>query len=366
MFTARHEEDLKLSEQATEWLLALEDDDPQVQAQFRQWLFSSARHIEEFLLVSAVYRRLDGIDRSGRIDIQRLIAEASSNVIPLSELRPVPQAPASLTRATATDTPNVGVRRTWVMVVTAVSVALMALGAWRIGTGWQRYVTPSGEQRIVQLEDGSLLTLNSRSEVAVRFSEAAREVHLLVGNAKFKVAHDTKRPFRVYAGDSTIQAVGTEFNVFRRAQETRVAVLEGRVRISRQTEEASAGGIERPAQHDADTVAPVTAPALATAGTQAQLKAGEEARIDADGEITRSPLGKRRLVFNNERLEDVAETFNFYNPQLHIRVQDPIAAERRLTGTFNADTPQSLIQILSAESSLAVEQSGVDLVIRAR
>lgn len=364
MFTSNPEDDLKLSEQAAEWLFALEDNDPEVQARFRTWLYSSARHIEEFLLVSALYRKLDGIDRAGRIDIQRLIAEASSNVIPLSEVRSVPETPASPASPVSAATPQSGARRKWAMAMGAIGVVLLAIGIWRMGNGWQHYATPSGEQHILQLRDGSLLTLNTRSKVSVRFSDAAREVRLLVGNAAFKVARDTTRPFRVYAGDNVITAVGTEFNVLRRAEETRVAVLEGRVRISRQNDEPSPRELAPPAPGEPGTALPMPAPT--SGSTHAQLQAGEEARIDASGEITRAPLGKRRLVFNDARLEDVAETFNFYNPHLHFRVQDPVAAERRLTGTFNADAPQALLHVLSAEPSLIIEEKGSDLVIRAR
>jgi transmembrane sensor len=49
------------------------------------------------------------------------------------------------------------------------------------------------------------------------------------GEALFKVAKDSARPFKVRAGDATIIAVGTEFNVERDSDRAVVSVTEGRV-----------------------------------------------------------------------------------------------------------------------------------------
>ena len=76
------------------------------------------------------------------------------------------------------------------------------------------------------------MSLNTHSRVAVRLGAHAREVRLLRGEALFHVAHDPSRPFLVSTDDAVVQAVGTQFDVYRRDDGTVVAVLEGRVNVT--------------------------------------------------------------------------------------------------------------------------------------
>ncbi|WP_447414957.1 FecR family protein, partial [Clostridium perfringens] len=58
-----------------------------------------------------------------------------------------------------------------------------------------------------------------------------RFVRMLKGEAHFDVAHNPARPFIVKAGDSTLRAVGTAFNVRLRPELTELTVIEGRVAV---------------------------------------------------------------------------------------------------------------------------------------
>ena len=48
-------------------------------------------------------------------------------------------------------------------------------------SSWQLYATAVGEQRVVPLGDGSVVTLNTSSKISVRFSRNRRKVELLEG-----------------------------------------------------------------------------------------------------------------------------------------------------------------------------------------
>jgi transmembrane sensor len=101
--------------------------------------------------------------------------------------------------------------------------------------------TPSDPVRIIEtagiqtrtetLPDGSRVTLNANSRVAVAFTRRIRALTLLSGEAHFEVAKDVQRPFRVRAGQTEVVAVGTVFDVDKQADETKVTLLEGRVDI---------------------------------------------------------------------------------------------------------------------------------------
>jgi len=80
----------------------------------------------------------------------------------------------------------------------------------------------------------------------VDFSQAARNVHLIRGEALFVVERDSARPFTVTAGDTTVRALGTQFNVRRRAEGADVAVVEGAVQVTREKRTGETGSRERP------------------------------------------------------------------------------------------------------------------------
>src|SRR5262245_22366339 len=101
------EADMRIAEQAAEWLVRLEDDDSaECRTAFFDWLKQSAWHVREFLFVSEEWRALDGMDAAKRIDVRRLIGEAQRNVVALST-EATPRTEPSLARETgrAADAP---------------------------------------------------------------------------------------------------------------------------------------------------------------------------------------------------------------------------------------------------------------------
>ena len=122
--------------------------------------------------------------------------------------------------------------RTWAAVLAtgAVAVACLAFGGtWLLSRGV--YATEIGEQRLVHLEDGSMVQLDTDSRVRVRLHRDRREVALLSGQALFTVSHDAARPFRVVAGETEVTALGTIFDVRRLAAGERVTLVQGAVDV---------------------------------------------------------------------------------------------------------------------------------------
>lgn len=94
------------------------------------------------------------------------------------------------------------------------------------------YRTAHGERSTIRLEDGSVVTLDTDSEVRVQEMAAERAVELVRGRAHFVVAKDKTRPFSVAAGDKRVAALGTAFDVrLDDRDEVIVTLVEGRVRI---------------------------------------------------------------------------------------------------------------------------------------
>lgn len=91
--------------------------------------------------------------------------------------------------------------------------------------------TATGEQRSVQLPDGSGVTLNTRTAIATEFLGQTRRIKLLAGEAFFRVSPDPQKPFLVESHNMVARALGTAFLVKEEGDGLQVAVIEGSVDV---------------------------------------------------------------------------------------------------------------------------------------
>jgi transmembrane sensor len=321
--------------QAAQWLTELEDAGARQRAACLAWLKASPEHTREFLLVSAIWEGLNGVDAARRMDVDGLLQEATAKVVSLG------QGEGALAEES-------NGRKWWWGAGIAAGMAVAALGAW-----WavslddaRTYATAVGEQRTVKLPDGSMVELNTQSRIAVNFDAASRSIRLLEGEALFTVAREAARPFRVGSEGAMIEALGTRFNVYRMAQATTVSVIEGAVRVSVRRE----------------------------GGEGTKVLAGEQVRVAVDGALARAATPdvdkavawrNRQLIFRGDTLETVAAQVNRYNNAVRIAIEGE-ARRRRMIGVFAADDPESLVQFLEKEGDLSVERRGAQILIRER
>jgi transmembrane sensor len=101
------------------------------------------------------------------------------------------------------------------------------------------YATEIGEQRDVVLEDGTVVRLDTDSEISVSMNDERRLVRLRRGRAHFTVAEDVTRPFQVIADDQLVTASHGEFDVSRDGVLVSVLLQAGPVQVA--SENASAG-----------------------------------------------------------------------------------------------------------------------------
>lgn len=96
---------------------------------------------------------------------------------------------------------------------------------------------PVGGEYSLVLSDGSKVWLNaaSRLKFPVKFTGNSREVEVS-GEAYFEIAKDQSKPFRVRFNNSTVEVLGTHFNVsaYDNDQVQAVTLLEGSVKVLNQ------------------------------------------------------------------------------------------------------------------------------------
>ncbi len=111
------------------------------------------------------------------------------------------------------------------------------------------YTTDASQKRTVILPDGSLVTLNSNSEISYREEKNGREVELS-GEAYFDVKHDAGRPFFVAAREVRVKVLGTSFNVKAYDSDDNISttLLKGKVLLQAQAGDQASVELE-PNQH---------------------------------------------------------------------------------------------------------------------
>jgi transmembrane sensor len=128
-------------------------------------------------------------------------------------------------------------RRLLPFAAVAASVALVALSVSLLTR--ERGLSVPGQQvaaaqtnRAATLPDGSRVILSAQTSLNVDFNGSRRNLDLSAGEAYFKVQHDRRHPFVVHAGDVSVTAIGTAFDIRRESNRVTVTVEEGTVEIA--------------------------------------------------------------------------------------------------------------------------------------
>ena len=351
--------------QAADWAVRLDGDkiSTRDKRSCTNWLLESPTHIHEFLMACAILKACSKIDQQNRISIEDLLKENCSEVIPLPE-RISDRDAAVESSSYRKRWMHFGLVATVTLFILVGVVFSLAPGAW-LGSKNKPtlYSTEFGEQRTVTLEDGSVILLNTLTSVETEFSAHHREIHLKQGEAIFRVAKDSERPFTVFIDGMIVHAIGTEFNIYRNDNKTTVSVLHGKVSVrlngnSKDGRESTPiiPDVLGPTTELPDTSLDNSEHLLLVDGQQAVLhKTGLlEANQNADLEKALSWQFKT-LILRSDTLANVAQELNRYNRR-QIVIEDVQLASLSISGVFKVDDPDSLVEFL-VQTGMAVAKS---------
>jgi transmembrane sensor len=234
----------------------------------------------------------------------------------------------------------------------AASIALLLTGYGLYAQyAFTTYATTTGERRIVQLDDGSRLSLDADTEIKVRYSGDRRELRLERGRAKFDVAKDSLRPFTVLASNRIVVATGTAFSVELINRKVEVILYEGRVAV--------VDGRYRP------TIAAPTGAKPAHAQREVQLLPGMELLAGSMGNerVSQTDAGRTLtweaglLTFEDEPLQMAVERVNRYS-DVKLAVGDAEAAGLRVNGVYPAGDIQAFVEGVTGVLPVQTELRG--------
>jgi transmembrane sensor len=326
MSVSAPEQGSSAKQEAADWYARLRSDSVSEveEARFRAWMSGDPARRREFDELTELWDRLSGVAQSPEV---------------LAELNPT---------STATGASRVSRRAVvgWALAAGVAGVA--AFASWQHFAP-ETYSTGLGELSTVSLSDGSVITLNTLSQVNVRFSGGERRVEVVQGQANFDVAKDRSRPFIVIAGVGEVRALGTSFDVYRRTNDVVVTLIEGGVAV---------------------------VPEAATdARSQVSLRPGDQVVYDRQyGEPGRSlqrttvdlnrvtAWRSRKLDFTDTPLIEAIAEANRYSRQ-KIELRAPALEQATLSGVFDAGQNEAVADGLRAYFGLHIERAGDELIV---
>lgn len=243
----------------------------------------------------------------------------------------------------------------WIAAV-AASLLLMVVSTILIfqdGPTATTYATEIGGLKTVMLKDGSIITLNTDTQISVALSSSERRILLKHGEAYFDVAKNKTRPFIVVVGKDVVRAVGTAFNIKRRAEVTKVTVMEGIVEVKTK---ASSNASDN--QADSNMIVP--------------LNVGGDLTLNSDGihqtqlqpsEIERTASWRTGMIhFDGEKLESIVKELQYYATKEIIFANDEVR-NIIVGGSFDTTNVSSFLKGLELAFPIRVIERDMVIVL---
>lgn len=310
-----HQTLAEIEETAARWIIKRDSEHwtGADQVELERWLDTSVSHRDSFVHLQAAW---DNVGLLKRRDVKRALGE---------------WLPATARRSRRWELSQV---KDMAIAASLLLGVALAVGAYL--RGGEDYSTPVGGHLTVPI-DGSVITLNTDTELRVRFSKSKRYVRLIRGEAFFQVNADPERPFTVQVGDEQIVVLGTEFSVWDKPGALHVAVVSGSVRVAGSSSTLSWIGSRVGVGHGAvdEGAAAQTDANVVTAGMVAEVdEAGTRVSLKPVEGIERDLAWRQGLIeFNRASLPEAIAELNRYHTQKMV-IADSSLATITLGGVF--------------------------------
>lgn len=330
-----------IGSEASQWLVLLEDGDvsSETRMAFLEWYNQSEKHKAAFDERASLWSGYDNIT------LLKDIAESKAN--------------KKLVREDARSATYGVMRRRSALTGLAASLVLAMGAALFVAKpdlfpiDRNIYETAIGEQKTIELPDGSSINLNTGSKVIIAFTAEARNVELLEGEAYFDVEHNPDRPFSVFAGGKSVMAVGTAFTVRRLDENVAVTVAKGRVALFSDQSSPNDSPLE-PSQ-------PI---AQIDAGTNVVFNRNIESMetIGPDKLALRLAWRGGVLAFRDEPLSAVVSEMGRYTG-MSVDIVSPEYADMAISGYVKIGATDDMFEALHLMTDLKVERIGRNHVL---
>lgn len=329
----------RIDDEAADWHARLHagDADKALIARFETWLHADRAHKRAYHEYEQLYRDLDYAVIEADIDVDAYIDHRPFNLLAWFQER-LPE-PAVWGGAMASA----------VAVLLAI-VLLPNYTAAPVTSLEPTHETQLAEIREIVLEDGSVVTLGARSQIATEFTANTRQVSLLAGEAFFEVAKDPDRPFYVAAEDTLVRVVGTKFDVKHGAGAIHVSVLEGVVEVMKPDNISETIETADTRQVDKQVL---------TAGDRVAAKrAAPLPRVESVETVKPGAWRTGRLAYEDASLAEIVADANRYHARSIIVASNDLES-LRATIAFRTDDIDQMLELVEAIHPIEVVDRGV-------
>jgi ferric-dicitrate binding protein FerR (iron transport regulator) len=180
----------------------------------------------------------------------------------------------------------------------------------------------------VQLPDGSVVTLNKASSIFYNnnFGTENRDV-ILEGEAFFDVTKNKNLPFKVFVANSTVEVLGTSFNIKADNNKVHLGVVTGHVAFFETANKQNRIELQKNEMVDFNDNNQVFESVIKLNTNTLAWKTG-------------------RLEFNNVPMEEVfSEVASFYGKELVLNINSGIAES--FTATFDNQSLEEIVEIIN-------------------
>jgi ferric-dicitrate binding protein FerR (iron transport regulator) len=197
--------------------------------------------------------------------------------------------------------------------------------------------TSYGQNKTIQLPDGSVVILNANSTISYNpewASDQPREIWLK-GEAFFSVTHKVNsQKFIVHTDDLDVQVLGTKFNVNTRRENTRVILNSGKVKLYLANETSKI----------------------------VEMKPGEMVNFSKKAEHLDKQIVKasrysawveKKLVFEDTSIKEIAQVLE-ENYGMKVKFLDPELSKLTFTGTIDSGNIDLLLTILQKTFNISI------------
>lgn len=228
-----------------------------------------------------------------------------------------------------------------VAVAIVIAVGLSYL-IWYKSTSAQVTFSTVAESKSDTLPDGSYVTLNKNSSITYtgRFKGDKRTIRLK-GEAFFTVTPDEDKPFVVEVNDVTVTVLGTSFNVKNMEGGTEVVVESGMVQVRKKNKSVVLKQKEKVVIPQGDTTL------------------NKETSTDNLYNHYRT----RQFICDNTPLWKLVEVLNEAY-QANIVIEKPGLRNLPLTATFNNESLDNIINIISETFNITVERNSNKIILQ--
>lgn len=345
-----------IDQEADIWLIKLDRDEPLTSkelAELQEWMARSPAHREELSRMAEVWGEMN------------ILTQLS---VPLGRTQKTRQ---SWYQSVFNWPSNILAQAASVVIVCGVLLTMLLLPT-AIDQSNGQYATELGQQQSYLLADGSKIQLNTNSRLRVAFGEEHRDIYLQEGEVYFDVAKNKHKPFRVFAGNGRVQAIGTAFTVrLKEDRAVQVTVTEGRVGLagmaSTETSDQQALSASRTAQ-----LGVLIAGQGATIKQEINIDSSKNAAVAkpvlADLEIystddlsQRMAWRKGLLIFSGEPLEEVVAEISRYTDVV-ITIPEASVRAIKVGGQFEVGDTQMMLSALETTFALKILREDNDKI----